>query len=329
MKTCPSCTSQVEVVIEKLNGYKKGTNYDILYCQKCNSSFSDPLEIDEDIYNYIYENSSKTPGYDRYYRYANDVLFVKNPLNYLGSVEDTYWAVQRHLEEKSAVGELSVLEVGCGLGYLTYAINKSGIPCKGIDISNVAIADATERYGDYYQLQNIYDYCKSGDLYDTIILTEVIEHIPDAKSFVRSLKDLTRKGGTILITTPNKDKFQNIDKYWHTELPPVHLWWLSKKFFENLAVELNMTVQFLDFSVFNASRLHKNQDSEPWRRQTLNEAGEIEFTLPHNRAKYALKRKLIDMGLMSRIRSLVNYFIFKNTVSSRESTTLGVIMKND
>ena len=42
------------------------------------------------------------------------------------------------------------MEVGCGLGYLTYALDKSQFNVTGIDISNKAIELAIKRFGNLY-----------------------------------------------------------------------------------------------------------------------------------------------------------------------------------
>ena len=46
------------------------------------------------------------------------------------------------------------------MGYLTYALNKTGYNAKGIDISRTAIERAIASYGKHYEAKDVHDYCK-------------------------------------------------------------------------------------------------------------------------------------------------------------------------
>ncbi|ADB40912.1 class I SAM-dependent methyltransferase [Spirosoma linguale] len=305
MTSCPICSQQTNLVYKSFLAYQQGQNYDIYFCENCDSSHANPLKIDEDLYNYIYTKAKILPGYDRYYRFADDVLKVKNPLLYLAETEDTYWAIYDYVINYKIASDPKILEVGCGLGYLTYSLVKSGYNVKGVDISKEAVQEATRRYGKYYEYADIYEYSKtSNEKFDIIILTEVIEHIPDPVGFIAALKDLLSVSGRILVTTPNKDKIISKEMYWDTELPPVHLWWLSKKSFQSMASKLNLDVAFTDFTNFQKNIKEERTYSSPWRQQTLSSEGEILFNVPFNSLRYYIRRYLISHEILNLWRSI-------------------------
>jgi SAM-dependent methyltransferase len=307
MSKCKICNVPGQLVNAELGGYKQGTYYDIYYCENCNASYAEPLEIDEELYDIIYSQAKYLPGYDRYYRFADDVLKVADPLFYLAEMEDTYWAIYDFLRNYTQVKSPRILEVGCGLGYLTYSLVKSGFNAKGVDISENAVVEATNRYGKFYERADIYQYSKiKQEKFDIIILTEVIEHIPNPIQFVEALKSLLSKDGCIIITTPNKSEAISQEKYWDTELPPVHLWWLSEKSFKNISKILGMSVSFTDFTKFQNRILFKRKYQEPWRKQTLDVSGKILFTTPFSQLKYVTKRQLINIGLWQVIKKTIN-----------------------
>ena len=96
--------------------------------------------------------------------------------------------------------------MGCGYGYLSYALHKSGFNVQAIDIAKDAINYARNNFGDYYFNMNINDYSKhTNEKFDLIIATEVIEHLEDPNDFLDTCISLLKQEGNILLTTPDKD----------------------------------------------------------------------------------------------------------------------------
>ncbi|WP_185155539.1 class I SAM-dependent methyltransferase [Rudanella paleaurantiibacter] len=286
------------------------------------------MAVDENIYNKIYSNAHIVPGYDRYYRFANDVLKVRNPFLFLSEIEDTYWSIYHFVKEHNKQVNPKILEVGCGLGYLTYSLNKDGYNALGLDISEKAVAEAKKKYGDYYVCADVHDFARQNHgQFDIVILTEVIEHIPNPKNFVSSLKSLLSSSGKLLITTPSKDAEPDASQYWNTELPPVHLWWFSKNSFKELASSLNMNCDFIDFTPFVSRQTNYPKLSDPWRTQTLNRNGQVLFTVDHSDIKHSLKRGLIDAGLMTYFKRVIK--ILRKDTSSIPATKITAILTID
>jgi 2-polyprenyl-3-methyl-5-hydroxy-6-metoxy-1,4-benzoquinol methylase len=104
-----------------------------------------------------------------------------------------------------------ILEVGCGIGYISYNLSqKPGIEkVVGFDISPKSVEIATK----LFQNTNLF-YCyadslaeasfSKGEKYDCIILMDVYEHIAieDRPQFLKQLNDLLSENGFIFLSCP-------------------------------------------------------------------------------------------------------------------------------
>jgi SAM-dependent methyltransferase len=209
------------------------------------------IEDTKELYETIYRKGGAIPGYSRYWNYAENAKTQEKPLDYLAEAENVYWGVREALRQSGAIKDSAkLLEVGSGLGYLTYALRKSGYDCHGLDISATAVNQARLEYGNYYTCDNVFDFAENkSECFDLIILTEVIEHIDAPLSVFKALWRLTKHHGRIVITTPNKSFFPQ-DIIWVGEGPPVHYWWFSEESMSYIARQVNADISFVDFREF-------------------------------------------------------------------------------
>ena len=246
MKKCVICgEAKTRLVGSGYPGYVEETSFDILACEQCNTHFIDPIQVDQRLYELVYSDTS-IPGYDRYFAYASAVKLQKNPLEFLAQAECTYYAVQSSLKDKPAQ---RILEVGCGYGYLTYALNQAGHKTVGIDLSHKAITFAQQNLGDCFFEATLESFAKKnegGEQFDFIIATELIEHLSDPVAFVATCTGLLKKNGAILFTTPNKDYFAKTS-VWRTDMPPIHTVWLSHRSFQKIAEQFQLDLAFVGF----------------------------------------------------------------------------------
>lgn len=302
---CILCNNPTKLVKEEMEGYQKGSQFQIYHCEFCDTSFSHPHEVDESIYNSIYSQAQVTPGYNRYVMYSEEIRNQPDPLQYLSQKEGAYYAIKTILDDLPEE-PVKILEIGSGLGYLSYAIHEKGLDITGVDISSDAVESSIKRFGDFYLCRDVYEYATNNAThYDIVILTEVIEHVPDPSSFCDQLINLLKENGKLIITTPNKSAFPSTD-IWETELPPVHLSWLSETSFSIFARKKKLSVSFFDFTLFNKQqiditkfffyeRFYKNKNKGP----VLDEQGKVICAVPlkskHNPAgkvKSFLKRTM-------------------------------------
>jgi SAM-dependent methyltransferase len=277
---CMICGELAELKQVKYPGYQEPEIFTIYHCKSCNTAFAYPMVETTALYENIYKNGEKVPGYDRYWRYVRKIKDLANPLDYLKATEDVYWSIDRALSnfvknKKST----KILEIGCGLGYLTYSLLKTGYDIIGLDISKTAVKRANENFGNHYICADLFEYSQlHPESFNVIILTEVIEHVNNPFFFIKSIIRLLKPGGRAIITTPNKS-FYYKEIVWATELPPVHYWWFSEESFDHIAIRMNLTVDFLSFNDFyrnnylavDMRKLLKNKLPKPF----FNKSGEL------------------------------------------------------
>lgn len=291
-------------------GYQESSSFEILLCETCNTSFPYPHIDASHIYNLIYKHGSKVPGYNRYWKYYDQVSSEEDPFGYLADSEEAYWAVRESLSQLVIdKANTKILEVGSGLGYLTFAMRSAGYNVVGMDISEKAVEQANIKFNNYFITQDIY---KPGQIeeksMDLIILTEVIEHIDNPISFLHAVAKLLKDGGHIVVTTPNKSIApKNI--IWDTEAPPIHLWWFSETSFEHIAEKISMKIRFIDFSkfykqkpfIYNLTKAGQNLLREPIldKNGGLKRIAELKDKKTDNRIYAWIKR--IDKKIKSKI----------------------------
>lgn len=230
-----------------VNGYEYPEMYDVFNCGYCNYEFVNSGKKNlSDLYEKIYNNAEKVPGYSRYYRYFDNVKNNHAPLDYLVSEDSIYWSVKQTL---NMYRPLNVLELGSGLGYLTYALRQQGYEAIGVDLSEQAVTRAIDRFGAYYYCSDVFEYLgKIERKFDLIIVNEVIEHVQNPVKLIEDLK-CASPSSYILFTTPNKDIWRNYS--WKTDNAPVHLHWFSKQSLTMVLEKLNLQFEFLNFSEYH------------------------------------------------------------------------------
>ncbi len=146
-----------------------------------------------------------------------------------------------------------ILDLGCGNGHLVSYLVKLGYNAYGTDASENGIAIAKQEYPDRFFVQDL----STGQLptelqslqFDTIISTEVIEHLYDPEGFIDFCKQALQKNGLIIISTPYhgylKNLFLSIFNKWDTHLSPTwrggHIKFWSKKTLSQLLTDKGFT----------------------------------------------------------------------------------------
>jgi SAM-dependent methyltransferase len=224
-------------------GYLAGQTWTVAECDRCDAQFVTPLTPGEAIYDRIYQLAGTLPGYSRYAWYAAQVLLRRRPLAWLAAQEEMYAFIAAELERAGSAGSLRVLEVGSGLGYLTYALHAAGYRVRGLELSARAVEAARARFGDHYTVHDVSRADEAVDGADVVIMTEVLEHVVDPAALLASIARMLRPGGTALVTTPNKSAAPR-GAYWITDNPPVHLWWFSETTLRQLAARAGLRASF-------------------------------------------------------------------------------------
>lgn len=125
----------------------------------------------------------------------------------------------------SKVAGEKILDVGCSQGTLARLLAPLGKSVLGVDINQDAISyaegklpelDVASRERLRFVAMNFMDF-KSEERFDTIVMGEILEHLPDPAAFVKKACTHLVKGGTIVATVPfgiNDDPDHRQTFYW-------------------------------------------------------------------------------------------------------------------
>lgn len=136
------------------------------------------------------------------------------PLNDFKDYDD-YWDKRGFNEPSKHRAEIiskfiepnsTILDIGCGDGTLIDFIAKNNSPIKivGVDISKKAVEYTIKRGYEAYEMNILSDefiHFINNNVFDYIIITEVIEHIQDSKKLMLNLKESFIK--SIFVSIPN------------------------------------------------------------------------------------------------------------------------------
>ena len=116
----------------------------------------------------------------------------------------TYGAILNRISPNS-----KILDIGCGDGNVSQLYLRRG-QVYGLDISMEALEAAKKRgietvNHDLNKLPLPFE----NDFFDTIILTDVIEHVINPLELISEVRRVLKKNGKIIITVPNFSRFAN------------------------------------------------------------------------------------------------------------------------
>ena len=107
-----------------------------------------------------------------------------------------------------------ILDLGCGNGYLVNYLISQGFNAYGTDASEQGIEMARRINANRFFVQDLSTDALPQELqsldFDTIISTEVIEHLYDPAAFIRFCKKTLNNRGEIIISTPYHGYLKNL-----------------------------------------------------------------------------------------------------------------------
>ena len=126
---------------------------------------------------------------------------------YIADIRNTRYQKVEKIIRKLKKG--SVLEIGCCGGEFLELLRKQGWKVKGIEISKKAVQRARSKKIDV----KTYDVNKKipfkDESFDVIFAGELVEHVFDDVKFLNECYRLLKKGGSVILTTPNLLSLKN------------------------------------------------------------------------------------------------------------------------
>jgi SAM-dependent methyltransferase len=132
----------------------------------------------------------------------------------------------------------TILDLGCGEGFMLKALVEAGVPAelRGIDVSPAAVQEARARLGEraVIEVGNAVDLGASAACCDLVMMTEVLEHLPDPRGSLARIASLTRRW--VLLSVPWEPYFRGLNllrgkhvRAWGND--PEHIYWWSRSGF--------------------------------------------------------------------------------------------------
>lgn len=114
------------------------------------------------------------------------------------------------IEQRAPLKDARLVDVGCGGGLLTEAMAERGARVTGIDRAGKALKVAqlhrieSGLEIDYREVTAEALAAESPEAFDVVSCLEMLEHVPDPSSVVRSCFALARPGGSLFFSTINR-----------------------------------------------------------------------------------------------------------------------------
>ncbi len=266
--SCPLCGNQNTVFFSQGKDYLLKTTDQTFYLYHCAPSdilFLSPMPSEKEIPSY----------YPSGYWWSE-----KPPTRSFGTslrkqLESIYrrWVLQGHVRfvmrsvdsmRKGGEGTIELLDVGCSGGTFLFELSRPPLSVKGIDFS----AEAIQHARTVYHLD-----CAVGDLehspwknekFSILTCFHVLEHIPDPRSFLKSVRRALKPAGRLILQVPNTRSWQFaiFGVRWYGMDTPRHLIHYNERSLARLLEEEG-------FRVLRRKRFSLRDDAAAWVSSTF------------------------------------------------------------
>jgi ubiquinone/menaquinone biosynthesis C-methylase UbiE len=164
---------------------------------------------------------------------TKETIFRDSKSWYSKSGDDPGIVSQRHIDFFKKHSGQRVLDLGCATGNYCLALKRSGYDCTGVDINPEYVKCAQAKGVDAQVCCGALPF---GDKsFDTVIMSEVLEHLFEPQMLLQEAKRVSRKN--VLITVPDCSGFfllKEMHLTYEHMLELDHTWFYAKRSLENL-----------------------------------------------------------------------------------------------
>lgn len=156
---------------------------------------------------------------------------------------------------------MKVLDIGCGGGGFLEALGE-GVDRTGLEPSALG-QELSKSRGLKILSESIEQHVQAHtEAYDVVSMLQVLEHIPDPKSFLAAATAAVRPGGMLIIAVPNNDAFLGKEHDLPLNMPPHHVGRWNRGALEALAPLLGLESPVIEYEMLS-------EHNVGWYRATI------------------------------------------------------------
>lgn len=215
---CNLCNNNDTELVYQIN------EINIVRCRKCGLIYQNPRE--EDL-RYLYSQE-----------YYNQSFPDKERL--LSSSEATVEKIAKYVADN----KIRVLEIGAGVAFTLKIAKDRGWEVFGTEISPFAVRYAKEKFGLEIFLGTLEEAKFPKDFFDLVIMTHVLEHLPDPFKSLEKVFHILKNSGILYIVVPNIASFKAWLKKgkWAYLHPGMHLYHFSPRTLKKMVLKAGFKV---------------------------------------------------------------------------------------
>ena len=231
LERCPVCsgTEFTNYLICKDHSISQ-ENFAIVKCNNCSLLFTTPRPSPKNLSRY-YESQDYISHQDK----------ATNPINWVYKLARffTLRSKVKLIERYQSASQL--LDVGCGTGHFLKQAQKNNWQVTGVEPGNDArkIAGNLLRDRVFSSLDDL-----DGKTFNIITLWHVLEHVTDLNTYLRTLKKMLAKSGTIIVAVPNHKSYDamHYKQHWAAYDVPRHLYHFDQSTLSQLFKNHNLKI---------------------------------------------------------------------------------------
>jgi len=240
---CPVCKSAQISYHSKVSDRHYGIKgeFTLNNCNACKLVFLNPMYNDQELMKFYPEES--------YYAYHMNFDETKKPAGFIKSIlKKIYYFINPERNKKFFKDPGSILDIGCGNGWLLYKLKQKGWNVKGVEPSSVAAKIGNDAGINIFN--GILLDTKFNDAeFDVVHSNHSFEHIYNPNEVLDEIYRILKKGGRLFIGIPNYNGINSkiAKKYWYYLGAPVHTYNYSPGNIKLLLQHHNFEVQEINY----------------------------------------------------------------------------------
>lgn len=236
---CDFCGSDRYTCLFEARDYRFGRaeRYNVVLCKQCGLIYINPRPNTESISNLYradYTSDDKT------------LILPQIETRKIKRILKKIWhrINGQYHDEVITKAEGRVLDVGCGSGNLLLPLKQRGSEVYGVE-TNPKLAKACNELGLNVFCGTLEEANHSNGFFDTVILSQVVEHFPSPKNSLKEIRRILKPGGRLYIYCPNVGSYLSklFGKYWHGWHIPFHFYAFNKDTIKSIAKEAGFMVE--------------------------------------------------------------------------------------